>query len=161
MITLAIDPAATSGWAIGEGGRVLDAGIVRSAAERRDTIRFALDIASSSPLCVVAEDWTAGGELGIRQILGMGAAWGRWAEAIELAGISPIAITRVYPQTWRSVLAPLARRTGEEAKRSARVIARGLLKRRDIATDAAEAACICKWAMTQAAMASVARTAVR
>lgn len=146
-VILAIDPGATSGAALWSRGRLEMAAAVTSAAARGDCVTAATNAAALAgvPLVVVMERWTAGGHRGHAQIVGLGAQAGRWLEALELAGIPAADVVRVYPQTWRAVLAPLPRKTGEQAKASARMIAAGHLGR-EVLTDAAEAACIALWA---------------
>ena len=156
---LAIDPGATGGWCVRTPGS-WTSGSVKSASDRRGVCEAAVLAADTNhaPLVVVAEQWTAGGIRGHAQWIGLGGAWGRWAEALELAGVPSKRIVRVYPQTWRKMLAGLPRRTGAEAKASAQLVARGLLKR-DVGTDEAEAVCIARWAETSAEVADVARRA--
>lgn len=146
-VILAIDPGATSGAALHHGGRPRLAWTCATAADRAEVIATALRTAADIgvPLVVVMERWTAGGARGHAQIVGLGAQAGRWLEALELAGIPAADVVRVYPQTWRAVLAPMPRKTGEQAKASARMVAAGHLGR-EVLTDAAEAACIALWA---------------
>ena len=158
---LAIDPGATGGWCIRTLGSWYS-GTAKSASDRRAACEAALLAADTNhaPLVVVAEQWTAGGIRGHAQWVGLGGAWGRWAEALELAGVPAKRIVRVYPQTWRKLLAGLPRRTGVEAKASAQLVARSLLGR-DVGTDEAEAVCIARWSETAAEVADVARKAMR
>ena len=138
------DPGARGGWAaidLAEPGYVAS-GVACSAIERQTAIA---SYVTGSTL-VVLESWTAGGEWGVAQMLGLGSQRGRWLEALELAGVPESSIVGVYPQTWRTTLAPLARRTGEEAKRSALLVAKAIAKRPLASTDEAEAICIAKWA---------------
>jgi hypothetical protein len=154
---LAIDPGNTGGWCIRTPGS-WSAGAAKSAVERRGVCDAAILAADTNhtPLIVVAEQWTAGGVRGHLQWVGLGSAWGRWAEALELAGVPKSRIVRVYPQTWRKVLAGLPRRTGKEAKASAQLVARSLLHR-DVGTDEAEAVCIARWSETATEVTDVAR----
>ena len=147
VVILAIDPGATSGAALHYGGRPRLAWTCATAAERAEVIATALRTAADlgAPLVVVMERWTAGGARGHAQIVGLGAQAGRWLEALELAGIPAADVVRVYPQTWRAVLAPMPRKTGAAAKASARRVAAGYLGR-EVLTDAAEATCIALWA---------------
>jgi hypothetical protein len=111
-------------------------------------------------LVAVVERWTAGGARGHAQWLGLGAARGRWLEALELAGVPESRIVGVYPQTWRTALAPLPRKTGEQAKASAVLVARGLLGR-EPSTDEAEAVCMARWALGAPEVAAAARKTMR
>lgn len=144
---LTIDPGSTGGAALHYDGKPRRAWTVSTAAERRLVIASAKAIAAQRDevLVVIVEKWSAGGERGHAQILGLGSQAGRWLEALELAGIDAADVVRVYPQTWRTVLAPMPRKTGEQAKASARVIASGHLGL-DVPTDAAEAVCMGLWA---------------
>lgn len=155
-VILAIDPGAKGGWCVRSD--VWAAGAASSAEMRRAVCTGAVERARERdrPLVVVAERWTAGGARGHAQWVGLGGAWGRWAEALELAGVPATRIVRVYPQTWRKVLAGLPRRTGEQAKASAQLVARGLLKR-ECGSDEAEAACIALWAESASEVAEVAK----
>src|SRR5690606_31483646 len=54
---------------------------------------------------VVAEQWmpVARGKWTPRTIAGTGAQWGRWAEQLEIAGVSMRRVVRVEPHEWRAV----------------------------------------------------------
>jgi hypothetical protein len=133
---LAIDPGATSGFAVVRGGRVLGSGTARCAADRRRI----LDAWGEKPDIIVREDWTRGGQWGFKQVLGMGAEWGRWAEAIELAGLRPLRVKKVEPNEWRWPLLGRSRRTREQWKRAA-IDYVGALNI-DAGSDESEAICI-------------------
>lgn len=169
---LAIDPGKVSGVALAIGSRVVDVVRVTCAAERRGIVLDALTVAEreGAPLVVVVEQWTVGaGHSRAKDgktrwtpatMLGLGAQRGRWLEALDLAGVPASRIVSVTPAEWRAVLSPLPRRTTEQAKASAIVIARGLLGR-EVGPDEAEAACIARWASSAAVVREAAAKRVR
>ena len=163
-LILAIAPAAASGAAIltspGElpadllrpDRRHLAMGlchwrVVKKATERAEVVQEARDWAKAlkTKVVVVGEEWKVTGNGGKRwntqTISGVGAAWGRWLEALELAGHPARRVTRIDTGTWRSRLFGGRRRKGEEYKRMA---VRWCLARYDIELphDVAEAVCL-------------------
>ena len=142
-VVLAIDPGKVSGWALFLCGRLIAVGTVRKASELQKVIDDAQQLAhkESLRLIVVAETWEAGGWKSHKQLIGMGASWGRWALALELAGHPVRRIVRVSVQTWRSVVLGGAR-TKHAAERYARARWPAFTFPTD---DAAEAACQGAW----------------
>jgi hypothetical protein len=140
LTVFAIDPGATSGFAVVRGDRVLGSGTAKCAADRRRI----LDTWGEEPDIIVREDWTRGGKWGFKQVLGMGAAWGHWEEALELAGLRPLRVKKVLPNEWRLPLLGRKRLTREQWKREAigYVDALGI----DAGSDESEAICIGLWA---------------
>jgi hypothetical protein len=136
MTILAIDPGATSGFAVVRAGKVLGSGVAQCAVDRRRI----LDAWGEFPDVIVREDWTRGGQWGFKQVLGMGAEWGRWAEAIELANLRLLRVRKVEPNEWRYPLLGRRRRTRPEWKAAAisYVEALGI----DAGHDESEAICI-------------------
>lgn len=147
-VVLGIDPGATSGWAVVLRGDPTGAiGIARTAPERRDAVMYAQQVADRSglPLVVVAEKWSAGGWASHTTLLGLGAAWGAWREALVECGVPERRVVRVLTQTWRAaVLGGGNRRGGRDWKREAVEWARRALGR-EVGPDAAEALAIAVW----------------
>lgn len=147
-VVLGIDPGATSGWAVVLRGEPTGAiGIARTAIDRHHAIMSAIQIAdrNSLPLVVVAEKWSAGGWASHTTLLGLGAAWGAWREALVECGVSERRVVRVLTQTWRAaVLGGGNRRGGRDWKREAVEWARRALGR-EVGPDAAEALAIAVW----------------
>jgi hypothetical protein len=157
-VLIAIDPGATSGWALFEGNDLVASGVAKSLGDRQAVMERLSDHAAD--ITAVLEDWTAGGWKAVSQLLGMGSARGRWLEQLETIGIRGSRVHGVYPQTWRTVLAPLKRKTNEEAKASARTVARAHLGR-DVGPDEAEAVCIGLHHLSAARLASAVKAAER
>jgi len=102
-------------------------------------------------LAVVLEDHShipAGKGVGTPQLLGMGAARGRWEETLEHMGHPEAMRWRVDMPTWRgAVLGPrFARARKEVVKPEAVRWAKARTRRQDIEDDEAEALCILHWA---------------
>ena len=117
-VIVAVDPGRRSGWATLVEGRpvswgTLDAGDVESI-ER--VLRAACELAERAdlPLVIIGEEWNVGGNRGMRQWQGLGAAWGSWqfaAERLSAEGraertctrrIVADRIRRVSTSTWRA-----------------------------------------------------------
>lgn len=136
---LAVDPAATSGWALWTGK-----GWTTGVAERWKTRAGAcLDAAmwaheTQRPLVVVAETWP-----GLRgtALAGLGAQWGRWLAELERLDVPEKRIVRVDTGTWRKAVLGITRQTGDASKRAAMMRARAVLGH-DVTADEAEALCI-------------------
>jgi hypothetical protein len=102
-------------------------------------------------LAVVLEDHShipAGKGIGTPQLLGMGAARGRWEDTLEHMGHPATMQFRVDMPTWRgAVLGPrFARARKEVVKPEAVRWARAKTRRDDVEDDEAEALCILHWA---------------
>lgn len=105
-VILAIDPGAKAGAAIFVRDRLVAHFAVFGAEGRRDAVEQAQLSAANLqlPLAVVAERWATGGPFtNPRTMAALGAAWGAWREALELAGVNVKKVVRVYPQTWHAV----------------------------------------------------------
>jgi len=154
-VLLALDPAATSGWGLFLRGKAVDRGLAKNAKERRAVVDQAQQLAEqeSLPLVVVAEGWSAGGWKSVKQLLGMGASWGRWAEQFEIAGVSRSRIVRVLTQDWRMVV------LGGGGKAAALTYAerRWPLLGAGVTDDVAEALCVGDWGLRAGEVAAVAR----
>lgn len=117
-VIVAVDPGRTSGWSTLIEGRpiswgTLSAGDVQSI-ER--VLRAACELAErvDLPVVVIGEEWNVGGQRGMRQWQGLGAAWGSWrfaAERLSAEGraertatrrIVARRIMRVSTSTWRA-----------------------------------------------------------
>lgn len=116
MIVLGIDQASESGWAVhtGPGGRVVAHGVARTWQDRHAAIQCALDhagsVGSAAELLVVFEDHSGISlKKGTRgkptrstaSILGLGAARGRWDEALDRVGHPDSKRIQVEPKDWR------------------------------------------------------------
>lgn len=102
-------------------------------------------------VAVVLEDHShipAGKGIGTPQLLGMGAARGRWEETLEHMGHPESMRFRVDMPTWRgAVLGPrFARARKEVVKPEAVRWANARTRRDDVGEDEAEALCILHWA---------------
>lgn len=149
---LAIDQSSkSSGWARIDGLSV-DVGIAKTAADR-DAVcgemasRYATDDGVASVVAVI-EDHRAfsfsRGNMSVRSLLGMGAARGRWEQALEIHGIRDIRY--VEPRVWRSKVLGLGpRASGEQAKAAAVRHAYEVLGY-EVGHDAAEALCMALYA---------------
>ena len=124
VITLAIDPGKVSGAAIFIRRECVGAWACKDPQDRRSVIvEWFKHIASHDqedilmrPL-VVAERWSQGPrsrdpKASANMLVGLGAAWGRWQEQLEIAGVSSSQIMRVYPQKWKAkIVSPNAKKT--------------------------------------------------
>ncbi len=107
ITVLAIDPAKVSGWAIFEHGRLIAHGVAESAEERAAVFTEHADRID----VVVREKFTQYNARGKRPgmargnfdtYIGLGAAWGRWAEQIEIVGLRRI--VGVTAMVWRGAV---------------------------------------------------------
>ena len=150
-VVLAVDPAKVSGWAIvarapGTASELAcGCNTARTADARRRAAEsaFAAAFIAGLPLVVCAERWSSHGAFGgARTQRGLGAAWGRWAEALEIAGVPKRRIVRVYAQTWAGAILSAGGRGWTRERREAASIA--YVKRRfGIECGADEAAAVC------------------
>lgn len=161
---LAVDPGERSGWAVWVRGKLVDHGTAIHPFERAAAVQRAFGVASDRglPLAVVAETWSArrfqaaGGRMSTASIAGMGAAWGRWLEQIELCHTPNVvgrwtgpAYVRVEPPTWR---APTIGNGGNSAAMKLRAMQRASSNARGAGlpepkwSDAADAIVIGEWA---------------
>lgn len=110
-VVLAVDPAATSGWAILVEGTVMDWGVIHHTDQRKAEaiVARAANMADEAelPLVVIGEDWPRGGRMGLSQHRGLAMAWGFWrAAARHLSGthraVVMSRVLRVQLSTWRS-----------------------------------------------------------
>lgn len=120
LCTLAIDPAATSGWALFKGRDRAASGVARNVTDRFEVIERWLDYAGENSLVrwCVAERWTPGLP-SHTAMFGIGANWGRWLECIERTGYREDWILRLEPREWRTAVGIRARGR-EHAKAAAR-----------------------------------------
>jgi hypothetical protein len=168
-VILAIDPGNVSGWAIVSPRRsAVDAKQSvtvwsgrTTAGPKNHIVEMARDAATNDvmrPLIVVAETWTTGDPVHDRRMraatmLGLGAAWGRWSDALDAVGVPKSRILRVNTSTWRAkIIGGPMNRTTEEWKRLALLHAQQRFPVRApsgqvSSDDEAEALCIAAWAM--------------
>lgn len=167
-VILAIDPGSVSGWAIVSPRRatvharqpVTVWSGCSSDGPKNHVVEMARDAANDvkRPLIVVAETWTTGNREHDRRmkaavLLGLGAAWGRWYDALDAVGVPKTRILRVNTATWRAkVIGGLMNRSTEEWKRLAQLHAHQRFPVRTpsgkiTSDDEAEALCIAAWAM--------------
>ena len=107
-VYLAIDQAARSGWAIHANGRQQDGGSVRIADPNNMTEvlqRFAafLESVAGQPVVVMEDHAAVPANKGLptAQVLGMGAARGRWELALQLQGLPMSKIRKYSHLEWR------------------------------------------------------------
>lgn len=163
MIVLGIDQAATSGWAIhvgGPKGRIVAHGVARTWEARADVLTQALERAGGviGEVLVVFENH-AGISLskGSREegkaptrntavILGLGAARGRWEEALDRRGHPELMRLSVEPKAWRARVLGLALGASRERCKHAALEWASAALYKPIADDnEAEAICIASW----------------
>ncbi len=124
-IVMAIDPGKVSGVAYLLRDEIIDHRVVKTASERAKAIQFALTLEEDTglPLIVVGESWKGRARWQGRNtqtLAGIGAAWGRWAEALELLGVPKRRTLRIDTGTWRrAVFGGPAKRRSEMWKRMA------------------------------------------
>lgn len=180
MILLAVDQAATSGFAIGllagVQARAITVGTARSAAERGKAIETAIALTrvqneTLADIHVIFEDhgdfYFGKGNGSVPSLLGLGAARGRWLEQLELAGVKKGKVCKVATKDWRRAVLGLAGNASAERAKSAAVTHARAVIGQDVEHDAAEALCILLWAArnlpasieTDKARASIARKA--
>lgn len=145
-VILAVDPAATSGWALTyvlphePHLRTWSHGVAETWQNRSFAVDQADVIASTigRPLVVVAETWP-----GLRgsALAGLGAQWGRWLAELERLDVPERRIVRVDTGTWRKTVLGITRQSGDASKRAAMLRARAVLGH-DVTADEAEALCI-------------------
>lgn len=141
MIILAVDPGATSGYAVIDASRswrgVIRSGIATDHASRVAAIVGAAEEAQRLGACwrIVAETWSRHGRWSVAAQTGVAAQWGRWQAAIdeaERAAPSLFArrvgrrrayrgVIRVDPQTWYPAV--IGARSDPRPQRLARVMA--------------------------------------
>lgn len=174
LIILAIDQAATSGWAMARvtDGKVseLRSGTAKTSDERKAVVSQlvwadyivsaqAMPVPSQHALKhvqVVFEDHGGfhfgRGNMSMASVLGMGAARGRWLEQLEGVGLKKSRIQSVSPKAWRKAVLGLAgNASSERAKQAALLYARakyGL----SCTDDEAEALCMLAWAVANVAV---------
>jgi hypothetical protein len=158
-IVIAVDPGAIAGWAIAADGVIVASGSAKNITERIDALdklEAVLMGDVDERVVAVLETWTVGGGRGRdgqgtrwtpQTMIGLGASRGRWLEQLALAGLPDRRIVSVTPSTWRgAILDGLRRRTTDECKASAQMVAR-LRLGHEVGPDEAEAVCIALWAM--------------
>lgn len=159
-VILAIDPGASSGWAIFDGGRLVTCGHAQTQDERIGACLLAEVTAggrgarAGAPLVVVAEKWTANrsaardARMNAQTNQGLGQAWGLWLAAIETELELPKRrVLRVAQSTWKAkVLGRANWKHGVAVE-----IMRTLASRHGAPSDAVEdvhaAVCIGLWAV--------------
>jgi hypothetical protein len=144
-VLLSVDPGARGGWALFVRGKRMASGVARNALERAAVIARAqaYEAEFGIALVVVGEKWSRGGWFSFDVIVGTGAAWGRWAEALELAEHPARRIVRVLPATWRAPT--VGKHKGSDAYKAAAIKRVRGLYRIEVGADEAEALCIGEW----------------
>ena len=149
-VVLAIDPGATSGWALwgpdrprspSDRLRSWTVGTASTWQGRYAAVVDAAHLASDAdlPLVVVAETWP-----GLRgtALAGLGAQWGRWLAELERLDVPARRVVRLTTGDWRRVVLGGARcRSTEAWKAASRARAHAVLGH-DPGPDAADALCI-------------------
>lgn len=167
-VVLGLDQARTSGWGLApERGRVEHHGLARTASQRRDVVELALSMVDGDPRRVFVmfeqhdhmplsrlgrDDFTTkrsgtrafAVERGPKQIHGMGKAYGRWEEQLDLFGIPVSMRAEVQPHVWRRAIHGVT--SGEQIKEAALKWALGTLNEPLASHDEAEAICITAYA---------------
>lgn len=144
---LAVDPGASSGWAIADDeGRVIRWGYLRldskgSAMAMNATIPFytleAMIIEGPAPM---------GPQMGWRTMYGLGVARGRWEQEARRHGLDVI---EVNPRTWQAACLG-GRMKREQAIACYRERARAIVgATKPIPADEAAAICIADWYVTE------------
>lgn len=102
-VLLAIDPAATSGYAVFAPAGPIESGTAKTIADLESVVALAQREAEAHelPLIVVGEEWVGVGKLTAKTVAGMGAAWGRWAAVLEQAEHPKRRTLRLSTGTWR------------------------------------------------------------
>lgn len=153
-VLLPIDPARVSGYGILHSGKLLVSGASSDDLVFRHVVEQAKAeaVERGLPLIVVAETWTAGRDgrdarMRIQTVLGLGAAWQRWASALSEVGIPKSRILRVNMMSWRAKVlgGPMARTTAEWKALACRFV-RARFGLETVTDDEAEALCIGVWA---------------
>jgi hypothetical protein len=157
---LAIDPAATSGWAHNGAGS-WTVGTASTWRERYAVVADAWQLEGQGrPLVVVAETWRTNTEgpkkkrskIGFPQVLSLGAQWGRWLAELERLDVPSKRILLVDTGTWRQAIFGRSRGASDGFKRQAQMRARVVLGH-DVGPDEAEALCIGLWGLRSEAVA--------
>ena len=124
-VSIGVDPASTSGWAILRGARsLIDSGTVTTSQDFpaiQDIIQKAISAAGHPiHLIVVAEEWGAiGKKMGAKSYATLCESWGVWRAALSQAGIKEKQIFRVHTAKWRAAIIG-----GGNSKIMAQIIAR-------------------------------------
>ena len=149
-VILAVDPAATSGWALWDGSE-WTTGVANTWVDRADAVMDAWSFDAVAgpvegrdrPLVVIAETWP-----GLRgsALAGLGAQWGKWLAELERIDVPEKRIVRVDTGTWRKTVLGITRQSGDTSKRAAMLRARAVLGH-DVTADEAEALCIGLWGL--------------
>lgn len=149
-VVLALDPAATTGWAIWASGRLHSSGefpIFTGAGTREASriVELLVDIGDTLglPVVVVAErSW--GGRMGT----GETSAVGFWRFALLAHQVAKASVLLVYPATWRARVLPKGMASAErDAVRACeQTEAARLTKSAQVGADEAAAVLIGKWA---------------
>lgn len=162
MIVLGIDQARRSGWAVHDGRKIVQSGFVYNTPGMIGVVELVKAHAGSggiSSVLVVYEDHSGiplhaktrfqGGQAPTRNtatILGMGAAWGRWETALDLAGHNPRLRICVAPADWRlRVLGLVPSASTERCKATAKAWASQAVQGNVEDDNEAEAIAIASW----------------
>lgn len=158
-VVLAVDPGATSGWALtyvlpGEPYlRTWSYAVAETWQDRSFAADQAHVIACTTglPLVVVAETWRntrpkGGRPFPMSTAVGLGAQWGKWLAEIERLDVPAKRILRVDTGTWGQAVLGRSRLTTEQRRVASMLRARAVLGR-DVTHDEAAALCIGLWAL--------------
>ncbi len=161
-VLLGVDPGESSGWAIlcSDGIRIqyLGSGHIEKTSVSADEISYAVGIAAEAArdrglhLVAMGETWTFGGpakeRVGIRTLVGLGAAWERWRAPI--ANVTQAnKILRVNSRTWQgAMLKGSGARTSDALKTASMLAARSRYPQVAAnSPDESDAACIATFGM--------------
>jgi hypothetical protein len=113
-VVLGIDSGKNSGWGLFEIDKWIDAGAVKTHADRKAVYCQAVKLSRESnfPLIIGREIWTTGWDpkkRSFKSIVGLGASWGRWEPIFEEAGFPKGRIFTVDPNKWRQKTLSLRR----------------------------------------------------
>lgn len=162
-VILAVDPAATSGWALVyaspsvPSAQVWQHGVAETWIHRSDACARAHGVAHAlgRPLVVVAETWrVSGGKQGREgraswnsaTIAGLGTSWGLWLAELQRLDVPERRIVRVDTGTWGQVVLGRSRMTTEQRHAASQLRARAVLGH-DVTPDEAAALCLGLWGL--------------
>ena len=151
---LSIDPGAKSGACVlvPLNHSLVFHRVIRTAAQRRSCIEDAQRISCihNLPLVACGEAWGVGGKWTPKQMIGLGAQWGRWEEALELAGVERV--MRMQVHEWRGAIFGRGKRRKREAWKRMAVAWASARYGVTMTDDEAEAVCMGHAALDSAAL---------
>ena len=161
-VLIGIDPGESSGWAVlcSDGLRIqyIGSGCIEKTSVCADEVSYAVGIAAEAALdrglhlVAMGETWTFGGpakeKVGVRALIGLGAAWERWRAPIAAVAHSN-KILRVNSRTWQAaMLKGSGARTSDALKSASMLAARSRYPQVTAnSPDESDAACIATFGM--------------